>query len=167
MLWSMFIYLILRWSFTMNISLALAGQSFISRPLLYPRVWPLLWAVAAVALSVDHAGGGLQRSEGPGREEAHPEDDGGKGRPSDPSWVLTNFVESKVPHCLNSFGWPCCVCSWKWPHWSSSWRICCAETDMMPVLSLPQGEAAVYMEPEKQIMSRSGDQCVVALCDQW
>ena len=38
---------------------------------------------------------------------------------------------------------------------------------MMPVLSLPQGEAAVYMEPEKQIMSRSGDQCVVALCDQW
>jgi len=24
-----------------------------------------------------------------------------------------------------------------------------------------------YMEPEKQVMSRSGDECVVALCDQW
>jgi leucyl-tRNA synthetase len=23
------------------------------------------------------------------------------------------------------------------------------------------------MEPEKQVMSRSGDECVVALCDQW
>ncbi|CAG0882174.1 unnamed protein product [Darwinula stevensoni] len=29
------------------------------------------------------------------------------------------------------------------------------------------GEAAVYMEPEKPIISRSGDDCVVALCDQW
>eukprot|EP00058_Branchiostoma_floridae_P025970 XP_002611460.1 hypothetical protein BRAFLDRAFT_63907 [Branchiostoma floridae] len=28
-------------------------------------------------------------------------------------------------------------------------------------------EAVVYMEPEKQVMSRSGDECVVALCDQW
>ena len=28
-------------------------------------------------------------------------------------------------------------------------------------------EALVYMEPEKQVMSRSGDECVVALCDQW
>uniref|UniRef100_A0A0V0G4H9 leucine--tRNA ligase n=1 Tax=Triatoma dimidiata TaxID=72491 RepID=A0A0V0G4H9_TRIDM len=27
--------------------------------------------------------------------------------------------------------------------------------------------AAVYYEPEKQIISRSGDECVVALCDQW
>uniref|UniRef100_T1HF82 Uncharacterized protein n=1 Tax=Rhodnius prolixus TaxID=13249 RepID=T1HF82_RHOPR len=25
----------------------------------------------------------------------------------------------------------------------------------------------VYYEPEKQIISRSGDECVVALCDQW
>jgi len=24
-----------------------------------------------------------------------------------------------------------------------------------------------YMEPEKQVVSRSNDQCVVALCDQW
>jgi len=28
-------------------------------------------------------------------------------------------------------------------------------------------QAAVYMEPEKLIMSRSGEECVVALCDQW
>lgn len=28
-------------------------------------------------------------------------------------------------------------------------------------------EAIVYMEPEKQVISRSGDECVVALCDQW
>lgn len=31
----------------------------------------------------------------------------------------------------------------------------------------PQGEAMIYMEPEKQVMSRSADECVVALCDQW
>ncbi|XP_055327764.1 leucine--tRNA ligase, cytoplasmic-like [Paramacrobiotus metropolitanus] len=29
------------------------------------------------------------------------------------------------------------------------------------------GEAVVYMEPEKEVISRSGDECVVALCDQW
>ncbi|XP_075712647.1 leucine--tRNA ligase, cytoplasmic [Rhinoderma darwinii] len=28
-------------------------------------------------------------------------------------------------------------------------------------------EAVVYMEPEKQVISRSSDECVVALCDQW
>ena len=28
-------------------------------------------------------------------------------------------------------------------------------------------EAVQYMEPEKKIISRSGDECVVALCDQW
>ena len=28
-------------------------------------------------------------------------------------------------------------------------------------------EARIYQEPEKLIMSRSGDECVVALCDQW
>lgn len=28
-------------------------------------------------------------------------------------------------------------------------------------------QAVLYMEPEKQIISRSGDECVVALCDQW
>ncbi|KAK9406608.1 leucine-tRNA ligase cytoplasmic [Crotalus adamanteus] len=29
------------------------------------------------------------------------------------------------------------------------------------------GEAFIYMEPEKQVISRSADECVVALCDQW
>ncbi|XP_041499633.1 leucine--tRNA ligase, cytoplasmic [Microtus oregoni] len=29
------------------------------------------------------------------------------------------------------------------------------------------GDALIYMEPEKQVMSRSADECVVALCDQW
>ncbi|XP_020662128.3 leucine--tRNA ligase, cytoplasmic [Pogona vitticeps] len=28
-------------------------------------------------------------------------------------------------------------------------------------------EAIIYMEPEKQVISRSSDECVVALCDQW
>lgn len=35
------------------------------------------------------------------------------------------------------------------------------------MLALLQGEAMIYMEPEKQVMSRSADECVVALCDQW
>lgn len=30
-----------------------------------------------------------------------------------------------------------------------------------------KGEAVVYMETEKPVLSRSGDDCVVALCDQW
>ena len=28
-------------------------------------------------------------------------------------------------------------------------------------------EAKIYQEPEKTIISRSNDECVVALCDQW
>lgn len=32
---------------------------------------------------------------------------------------------------------------------------------------LESGQAIMYMEPEKKVMSRSGDECVVALCDQW
>ncbi|KAI6243080.1 Leucyl-tRNA synthetase [Aphelenchoides fujianensis] len=32
---------------------------------------------------------------------------------------------------------------------------------------IESGEAAKYEEPEKPVMSRSGDECVVALCDQW
>ena len=32
---------------------------------------------------------------------------------------------------------------------------------------LASGDAIVYSEPEKQVMSRSGDECVVALTDQW
>ncbi|KAL9971490.1 hypothetical protein ACROYT_G017659 [Oculina patagonica] len=29
------------------------------------------------------------------------------------------------------------------------------------------GEARIYMEPERKVISRSADECVVALCDQW
>lgn len=29
------------------------------------------------------------------------------------------------------------------------------------------GEAVIYYEPEKTIISRSNDECVVALCNQW
>lgn len=32
---------------------------------------------------------------------------------------------------------------------------------------LDKREAVVYYEPEKTVISRSGDECVVALCDQW
>lgn len=32
---------------------------------------------------------------------------------------------------------------------------------------LDKKEAVIYYEPEKTIISRSGDECVVALCDQW
>ncbi|KAK9875815.1 hypothetical protein WA026_009601 [Henosepilachna vigintioctopunctata] len=32
---------------------------------------------------------------------------------------------------------------------------------------LASNEAVIYYEPEKTIISRSGDECVVALCDQW
>jgi leucyl-tRNA synthetase len=34
-------------------------------------------------------------------------------------------------------------------------------------LMLDNKEAVLYHEPEGLIISRSGDQCVVALCDQW
>ncbi len=42
--------------------------------------------------------------------------------------------------------------------------------DAKPLLKeemIKSGEAVLYMEPEKQIISRSGDECVVALCNQW
>ena len=32
---------------------------------------------------------------------------------------------------------------------------------------LEAGEALNYAEPERPVMSRSGDDCVVALTDQW
>ncbi|KAJ2721960.1 cytosolic leucyl tRNA synthetase [Coemansia sp. Benny D115] len=32
---------------------------------------------------------------------------------------------------------------------------------------IASGDGFKYAEPEKQVMSRSGDECVVALCDQW
>uniref|UniRef100_A0A8D0AXJ5 Leucine--tRNA ligase, cytoplasmic n=1 Tax=Sander lucioperca TaxID=283035 RepID=A0A8D0AXJ5_SANLU len=34
-------------------------------------------------------------------------------------------------------------------------------------MMVDRGDAMIYMEPEKQVMSRSADECVVALCDQW
>lgn len=34
-------------------------------------------------------------------------------------------------------------------------------------LLVKKKEAVMYQEPEKLVMSRSGDECVVALCDQW
>ena len=32
---------------------------------------------------------------------------------------------------------------------------------------IEESSAILYSEPEKQVMSRSGDECVVALTDQW
>ncbi|VDM96609.1 unnamed protein product [Thelazia callipaeda] len=32
---------------------------------------------------------------------------------------------------------------------------------------IESGEAVSFVEPEKKVISRSGDECVVALCDQW
>lgn len=32
---------------------------------------------------------------------------------------------------------------------------------------LAAGQAMLYSEPEKRVVSRSGDECVVALTDQW
>ena len=32
---------------------------------------------------------------------------------------------------------------------------------------LQTGQAIVHSEPENQVISRSGDECVVALTDQW
>ncbi|XP_077183086.1 leucine--tRNA ligase, cytoplasmic isoform X3 [Paroedura picta] len=34
-------------------------------------------------------------------------------------------------------------------------------------MMVDNNEAIIYMEPEKQVISRSADECVVALCDQW
>ncbi|PVD35216.1 hypothetical protein C0Q70_06497 [Pomacea canaliculata] len=34
-------------------------------------------------------------------------------------------------------------------------------------LMIEKNEALIYQEPENQVISRSGDECVVALCDQW
>ena len=34
-------------------------------------------------------------------------------------------------------------------------------------LMVDSQEAVLYQEPEKKVVSRSGDECVVALCDQW
>ena len=34
-------------------------------------------------------------------------------------------------------------------------------------IMVKNNEAVLYQEPEKTVISRSGDKCVVALCDQW
>ena len=34
-------------------------------------------------------------------------------------------------------------------------------------IMIDNNEAVLYQEPEKTVISRSGDKCVVALCDQW
>jgi leucyl-tRNA synthetase len=42
--------------------------------------------------------------------------------------------------------------------------------DAKPVIKkymLENGLAAPYYEPENEVISRTGDECVVALCDQW
>uniref|UniRef100_A0A1J3IX15 leucine--tRNA ligase n=2 Tax=Noccaea caerulescens TaxID=107243 RepID=A0A1J3IX15_NOCCA len=42
--------------------------------------------------------------------------------------------------------------------------------DIKPIIKkqlIESGEAIIYSEPEKPVMSRSGDECVVALTDQW
>lgn len=41
-----------------------------------------------------------------------------------------------------------------------------AKTKVRDVL-ISSGQAFMYAEPDKQVISRSGDECVVALCDQW
>lgn len=46
----------------------------------------------------------------------------------------------------------------------------CRVQDVKKVIQgklISDGHAVLYMEPERQVMSRSGDECVVALCDQW
>ncbi|KAH7825470.1 putative leucyl-tRNA synthetase [Monocercomonoides exilis] len=39
--------------------------------------------------------------------------------------------------------------------------------DQVRKMLLDSGDAMVYYEPEKPVISRSGDSCVVAMCDQW
>ncbi|CAE8722240.1 unnamed protein product [Polarella glacialis] len=42
--------------------------------------------------------------------------------------------------------------------------------DVKPIIRqelIDQGLAAAYWEPESRVVARSGDECVVALCDQW
>jgi len=32
---------------------------------------------------------------------------------------------------------------------------------------IDEGNAVPYYEPEKEVIARTGEQCIVALCDQW
>ena len=38
---------------------------------------------------------------------------------------------------------------------------------LVKAMMIEANQAATYYEPEKKVVSRSGDECVVALCDQW
>ena len=49
---------------------------------------------------------------------------------------------------------------------------CCGEKVQVAKKKISQilidnGQALLYQEPESTVISRSGDECVVALCDQW
>lgn len=49
-------------------------------------------------------------------------------------------------------------------------KLCVQVSEVKQVIKeemLAAGQAIVYSEPERQVMSRSGDICVVALTDQW
>lgn len=35
------------------------------------------------------------------------------------------------------------------------------------MMMVDSNEAVLYQEPENKVVTRSGDECVVALCDQW
>jgi len=43
----------------------------------------------------------------------------------------------------------------------------CDAKDMVKNIMIKDGEAMVYYEPEKEVVSRSGDSCVVSYLDQW
>lgn len=45
-------------------------------------------------------------------------------------------------------------------------KVCDVKKQLQKEL-VDKNEAVIYFEPEKKVMSRSGDECVVALCDQW
>ncbi|KAI1286671.1 Leucine--tRNA ligase, cytoplasmic [Halotydeus destructor] len=45
-------------------------------------------------------------------------------------------------------------------------KVCDVKKQLQKEL-VDSNEAIIYMEPEKQVVSRSGDECVVCLCDQW
>lgn len=47
-----------------------------------------------------------------------------------------------------------------------TFKVCDAKS-IIKANMLKAGEAAVYYEPESTVMSRSGDECIVALTDQW
>lgn len=49
-------------------------------------------------------------------------------------------------------------------------EICVQVSEAKPIIKeemIAAGTAMLYSEPERTVMSRSGDECVVALTDQW